>query len=87
MPSSGHKLRNTAPGGPEYVPQLPSSRPSGDTEDAVEDSTGGILGERNPRCGQALQGMCHMPEVQTTNPSEVTTHKHPDWTTMADDGD
>ncbi|KAL5497053.1 hypothetical protein EMCRGX_G013449 [Ephydatia muelleri] len=81
MPSSGHKLRNTAPGGPEYVPQLPSNRPSGDTEDAGEDTTG----ERNPRCGQALQGMCHTPEVQTTDPSEVTTRKHPDWTTVADD--
>ena len=30
--------RNTAPDGSEYVPQLPSSRPSGDTEDAGEDT-------------------------------------------------
>ncbi|KAL5479651.1 hypothetical protein EMCRGX_G023202 [Ephydatia muelleri] len=37
--------------------------------------------------GQALQGVCHMPEVQAANASEVTTHKHPYWMTMADDCD
>ena len=57
----------------------------GDTQDAGEDRTGGILGEHGPRRGQALQGVCHMPEVQAANASEVTTHKHPYWMTMADD--
>ena len=44
-------------------------------------------GEHGPRHEKALQGVCHMPEVQAANASEVTIHKHPYWTTMADDCD
>ena len=36
-----------------------------------------IRREHGPRCGQALLGMHHMPEVQATDASEITTHKLP----------
>ena len=42
----------------------------------------GVPGENDPRHGEALQEMCHMPEILAASACEITACKNPDWMTM-----